>query len=87
MSRDRNWSDVELSKLSSFMLFHKQKFINERVRKEARVFAVLSKYLKTRNVNQCRNYVHKLLNKFRDFDQVVLFFKESLKNFEENYQK
>lgn len=69
------------------MLFHKQKFINERVRKEARVFAVLSKYLKTRNVNQCRNYVHKLLNKFRDFDQVVLFFKESLKNFEENYQK
>lgn len=87
MSRDRNWSDVELSKLSSFMYFHKAKFLNERVRKEARVFAILSKYLKTRNVNQCRNYVHKLLNKFRDLEQVILFFKESLNNFEGNYQK
>jgi len=34
------------------MYFHKAKFLNERVRKEARVFAILSKYLKTRNVNQ-----------------------------------
>ena len=69
------------------MYFHKEKFLNERVRKEARVFAILSKYLKTRNVNQCRNYVHKLLNKFRDLEQVILFFKESLNNFEGNYQK
>jgi hypothetical protein len=69
------------------MLFHKEKFLNERARKEARVFAILSKYLKTRNVNQCRNYVHKLLNKFRDLERVVLFFRESLNNFEEHYQK
>jgi hypothetical protein len=66
-SKDRNWSEQELSKLSAFMIFHSSKFQNEKIRKESKVFAVLSKYIRTRNPNQCRNYVQKLLCKFKEF--------------------
>lgn len=67
------------------MLCHRGKFQGERVRKEAKVFAILSRYIKTRNPNQCRNYVHKLLNKFKHYEQIIQFFRESLPLFEENY--
>lgn len=85
LSKDRNWSDCELLKLSSFMMYHRKKFQGEKTRKEAKVFSVLSKFIKSRNVNQCRNYVYKLLAKFKEYEQIIKFFKESIPFFETNY--
>lgn len=43
--------------------------------------------MQTRNVNQCRNYVQKLCNKFQRYDLVIDFFRESLPSFEEKYEE
>lgn len=86
-SKDRNWSDLELYRLSAFMQHHTDKFSTERIRKEAKVYAVLSRYIQTRNANQCRNYVQKLLQKFRSIENILSFFRESLPLFEKSIQQ
>lgn len=69
------------------MLYHREKFQGEKTRKEAKVFSVLSKFIKSRNVNQCRNYVNKLLGKFKDYDQIIHFLRESISEFNFNYAR
>lgn len=69
------------------MLFNIDRFKTEKERKESKVYAILSKYMQTRNVNQCRNYVQKMCNKFQRYEQVIDFFRESLPLFEEKYRE
>lgn len=47
----------------------------------------MSKYIETRNTNQCRNYTHKLLNKFKTIDRVNIFLKDSLAHYDEELEK
>jgi hypothetical protein len=75
-----------LYRLSFFMLYHIDKFKSEKERKESKIYSILSKYLRTRNANQCRNYVLKLFSKFRNYEKILNFLKESLPYFEEKYQ-
>ena len=69
------------------MLFNIDRFKTEKERKESKVYAILSKYMQTRNVNQCRNYVQKMCKKFQRHEQVIDFFRESLPLFEEKYRE
>lgn len=82
-NRDRNWHEDELLKLAAFIHHHKDKLTMGALRKQSKIFKMMSLYLATRNSNQCRAYTHKLLKKFKTVDAVDDFFKACLRNYQQ----
>ncbi len=70
MNKSRNWNENELYKYAAFVHYHHFKLVASNLRKQWRVFKVMSDYIKTRNSNQCRCYNKKLMKKFDGVDGI-----------------
>ena len=80
-NRSRTWNQTELYALAAFLYFNADKLTSEKSKKKWKIFKFMSLFIKTRNINQCRSYTHKLFKTFKNIDSINSFFKKSLPNF------
>lgn len=63
-NRSRTWTQSELYRIAAFLHYNSHKFHSESSKKQCKIFKVMSAFVQTRNVNQCRSYTNKLLKSF-----------------------
>lgn len=77
-NRSRTWTQAELYRIAAFLHHNAHKFHSESSKKQSKIFKVMSAFVQTRNVNQCRSYTNKLLKSFGSIDHINSYFKQSL---------
>ncbi len=81
VNRSRTWSRDELYRMAAFLHHNRAKFASESSKKHFKVFKLMSHYVRTRNINQCRSYTNKLLKSFGNLESVNAYFRESLPDY------
>lgn len=74
----RTWNQKELYALAAFFFYNSHKFSSENSKKRWKIYKLMSAFVQTRNINQCRSYTHKLLRSFGSIDKINAFFQGSL---------
>jgi hypothetical protein len=80
-NRSRTWNQTELYALAAFLFFNAAKFSSEKTKKKWKIFKIMSLFVQTRNINQCRTYTHKLFKTFKDIRSINNFLRDSLPNY------
>lgn len=59
-----HWSNRERIMYFIFVCYHYKKFIDKELRRSQKMFKMMSKFIKTRAINQCRTQHHQNLIKY-----------------------
>lgn len=78
----RTWTQPELYRIAAFLRLHAHKFTSEASKKQSKVFKLMSAFVQTRNINQCRSYTNKLFKSFGSIQHINSYFKQSLPDYE-----
>lgn len=80
-NRSRTWTQAELYRIAAFLHFNAHKFSSETSKKQSKIFKVMSAFVQTRNINQCRSYTNKLFKSFGSIAHINSYFKQSLPDY------
>lgn len=63
-------------KLTIFLKEHQNAFADYKAKRAVKIYKSLSMFMKSRNANQCRTYMQKMIRKFGNVENALVFLSQ-----------